>query len=1216
MRILKLRLRNLNSLAGSWEIDFTHPAYADGIFAITGPTGAGKTTILDALCLALYGRTPRLDKVSKGGNEIMSRHQGECFAEVEFSVSNEARRCSWSQHRSRKKADGELQQPKRELSLLTGEILASSVSSVERLVEACTAMDYSQFTRSMLLAQGDFAAFLKASPSERSPILEQITGSVIYSQISTKVHERCKLEKERRQRLQERKDSLRLLSADEEAALRLKLSSLAEEDVRLQAETRRLADALAWLAALAKLRQELEDIGKEQAALAAAQQRFADDAARLARAEQAVLLEGDHASLTALRRQQRDDLHAAELLRRSLSELEAALKAAEARLLSSTDALAAAKDAQEQGRVLISKVREVDFRVQEKRAALAKQDEACAQLRRQNAADSHACQRIEQDVARIQAERQRSADYLAEHAVDERLLTDLTGLCQRLQQLSELAARHEAVALAAAQAEKNAAEAAQLWQLKAEARLSEDKQLAAVKEARSAAESRLAQLLQGRRAEELRHEQNALIKLSNLLAQADALAKELAELHEQQSANKAARSRLADTLHGLRHTCDAARQEEQIRRIEADFAKRVLSMEEQRARLQSGQPCPLCGALAHPYAQGGLPLLHEAELTAQAAASALRQSEEALHKAGTEQARLEQAAQHLAEQLAKQDRAAQELRQQLESCRVSLALAPAQMRLGEIELRLAANHETVQAADALMEQISQLGRMLEQRQAACAHGAQAEAAAAAARDKAQETQQRLFSEGRNLAEDVAAKLWSAQTELAAYGCAALSLHDLSQAAAALTARRDTWQQHQQQHSAAEQQMAGLDTELKVLRAGIEQRNGQLAQAEPLLRRERQEAEQLSAERAALFADKQPEAEAQRLADVVRTAEAAAQQAQAAQQRQAQTLQQQRTLISSREDAAAERRPELARQDEAFAERLRAQGFADEAAWQAAQLAEAERTALRRQAEELSRRQVELGLRQHDRADRLAAEERKQLAADQLPEQLQQQHEEAGRRRTETAQNMGAAQQQLAANERQLGLQSELLRQMEAQNRECLRWRDLDELIGSSDGKKYRNFAQGLTFEQMVLHSNRELARIHSRYLLLRDAQQPLELSVADFEQAGEIRSVKNLSGGESFMVSLALALGLSSMVGGKVESLFLDEGFGTLDDDALDSALARLAELRSEGRLIGVISHVAALKERIACQIEVLPGSGGQSALKGPGVRRLQPVKACPELLS
>ena len=165
MRILQVRFKNLNSLVGEWQIDLMHPAFAsDGIFAITGPTGAGKTTILDAICLALYGRTPRLNKVTKSGNEIMSRQTGECFAEVTFETQTGRYRCHWSQHRARKKPDGELQAPKHEIANAdSGEIFESKLRGVADQIESATGMDFDRFTRSMLLAQGGFAAFLQAA---------------------------------------------------------------------------------------------------------------------------------------------------------------------------------------------------------------------------------------------------------------------------------------------------------------------------------------------------------------------------------------------------------------------------------------------------------------------------------------------------------------------------------------------------------------------------------------------------------------------------------------------------------------------------------------------------------------------------------------------------------------------------------------------------------------------------------------------------------------------------------------------------------------------------------------------------------------------------------------------------------------------------------------------------------------------------------------------
>ena len=142
---------------------------------------------------------------------------------------------------------------------------------------------------------------------------------------------------------------------------------------------------------------------------------------------------------------------------------------------------------------------------------------------------------------------------------------------------------------------------------------------------------------------------------------------------------------------------------------------------------------------------------------------------------------------------------------------------------------------------------------------------------------------------------------------------------------------------------------------------------------------------------------------------------------------------------------------------------------------------------------------------------------------------------------------------------------------------------------------------------MVSHANRQLEKMTDRYLLIRDDEQPLDLNVVDNYQAGEIRSTKNLSGGESFIVSLTLALGLSKMASRKVrvDSLFLDEGFGTLDEEALETALETLSGLQQDGKLIGIISHVSALKERINTQINITPVSGGRSSIAGPGCNKV-----------
>lgn len=237
MRLLAVRLQNLNSLSGTHEVRFDEGALsAAGVFLITGPTGAGKSTLLDAMTLALYGRAARYG--NDRADEMMSRHTAECLAEVDFETKGEKLRATWRLRRARGKADGKLQPVERRLAnAVTGEILAEKSAEMDRLIEERTGLDAQRFLRSVLLAQGQFAAFLKAKPNERAELLEKITGTEIYTELSKLAHETHKAKHEHVLRLKAALGAVTVL--DDEARQRLE-TSFAEAQTsaaRLQGES-------------------------------------------------------------------------------------------------------------------------------------------------------------------------------------------------------------------------------------------------------------------------------------------------------------------------------------------------------------------------------------------------------------------------------------------------------------------------------------------------------------------------------------------------------------------------------------------------------------------------------------------------------------------------------------------------------------------------------------------------------------------------------------------------------------------------------------------------------------------------------------------------------------------------------------------------------------------------------------------------------------------
>jgi len=465
---------------------------------------------------------------------------------------------------------------------------------------------------------------------------------------------------------------------------------------------------------------------------------------------------------------------------------------------------------------------------------------------------------------------------------------------------------------------------------------------------------------------------------------------------------------------------------------------------------------------------------------------------------------------------------------------------------------------------------------------------------------------RLEGESAALRDDRERVLAEVSRAVAEYGFREVVPDKADELLSALTVRRNDYVQRLQTREQLEKGRADVAAERETQRALLAESEKALVDKEQQLRDGISQRDAVVEQRLEQYGERNPDVEEKRLADALRRAGELREAALQEQHRLHAELGGLKGQIDRLTLAIAQRVVQLSGLETAFSLRLIETGFADESAFVQACLPQERFDALLQMADTLRADETALHTRHQDRTEALAVERDKHLT-DRPLELIREENAAVTGRLSSLQQSLGALQQRLQQYAEQQQRHQSRLQAIEIQKVECDRWERLHSLIGSGDGKKFRNFAQGLTFELMVAHANRQLQKMSDRYILVRDGAEPLELNVIDNYQAGEIRSTKNLSGGESFIASLALSLGLSSMASRnvRVDSLFLDEGFGTLDEDALETALETLSGLQQDGKLIGIISHVPALKERIGTQIQVEAGSAGRSSLSGPGCRRI-----------
>jgi exonuclease SbcC len=1138
MKILSLRLKNLNSLKGETHIDFTAPAFADGLFAITGPTGAGKTTLLDAICLALFHRTPRMATLSAAHNPLMTEHTADCLAEVEFESRGQRYRAFWAQRRARDKVDGRLQAPQVELALADGRIITNSIKEKLEETEARTGLDFDRFTRSVLLAQGQFADFLNSSDKDRAELLEQLTGTDIYSDISQRVYQQTEQRKREVEQLQARAGGVQLLPEPERAALQEQAEQLAAQLPPLLAAQQHSREALAW-------RQELDRVQAQlrmaDAGTGAAQQALEEAAPARERLQRAQPAEGAWPAYSHWQQAQR--------------------------------ALAEASEGREQARQRHAGHRELE------RNGLWQ----CLQLARHSVqASNEALHRDQQRFDQLQAIQTGVAAHaqLGEQLPGWRarfiqLQTASQQQTQAQQALGDAAGKH---AQAQAQLQAGEAERAGLASALEQAIAQRDTQAG---QFNAASTGTSLDALRASR-DQLRERYGSLRDLSPLAEKRQMLR---AQIRDEQAQLQQLQAALVDDeqqLSAAQTALVAAKASWDDRQRIATLEQQIMDLAGHRAALEDGQACPLCGATEHPAIEQYRQLDPSA---AQAAASAAEQQH---RQAYEHQQRCEL---QRATRQAELSRVGQQL-QALDGQYLALGNAWAahcaqlQLALGEGDEQTALQAEldaTRAAGTQLSEQVARLAELQTALQAAQQHcneqqlaldrhdtrllGLREALALAAGREQeSREHHAAAVGESERLRERLSADLPGGELP--------------ADSAVWLQQREQEWTQWRQR-----------EAELQQLQQQLVQRRSDAGQADAQGRHWQQrwdDSGHAAAPGPALAAVAEPAA-------ALRQAIAALEQVQQQLQRAAAEAHAAEVLLESR---TQDLRQAETRLDAA----LREHGFANVEALLAARLPPEQRASLQAQQEALAQALADARSRAaqlREREQELQASPRSDADVEQLQRQAQESEAAVAQARDQTTQLRTRLELDQAQRRGLQALQAQIA---EAGTR-LEQWQHLNGLIGSAQGDKFRTFAQGLTLDQLVRLANQHLQRLDGgRYLLAR-AGTGLALSVLDTWQADARRDTRTLSGGESFLVSLALALGLSDLVSHKtrIDSFFLDEGFGSLDPDSLDVALDALDSLNAQGKLIGVISHVDAVKERIPVQIQVRKTRGlGHSTVLSP----------------
>ncbi len=1171
MKILKIYALNINSLKGKTEIDFEEIFKLSPLFAITGPTGAGKSTILDVITCALYGKTARL----KNPSLLISKHCGEGVCEVSFEVKGKIYRSSWMQKKARLKHDGKLQPSKMELAEYDGKIIQTG-TKVPKFIEELTGLDFERFTQSMMLSQGDFDAFLKAKQSDRSVLLERITGTKIYALISQSVYEKFSFYKNEIEIIKKTLENIDLLNSD---ILKQKEESLSKNKKlkkELDKNLNKLMDEINWVKTLLKLKKDYKNLTLGFDEISKIKKDKKDDFLILNLANRALNVAVVFTKKTSLLKTFENDSVSLKSLTKELEDtkIEINKKIELFEFIKIEE-----KEAEEKFESEFEKLK--SRRVIETEKAMLEKNHN--ELKDNLKADKNILIELEKnllDIAlkqnREKIEIEKSELYLKKNINDKELSQTLDATFENLNKyhkqkqklelieiekidlakdnekneilLNEMKKNIETLEIESKTCDENYANEERLSQTDEEDELIFQKQIREILEYKKLIDKKT--LEENKSLENLKKQTILIEKIRSEKEQIDEYEKHL------------------DTL-------QSKKTQELL----------VQKYEEDRKRLKKGEECFLCGSTNHPFSKMQTSLSNTEDLIKEYMDKSSKKQEQ-LKELERGEIRFKTIVENSQEEISKLD--------------LQLVVFPDFKGVAGLQNR----------ADIANEKISSIKKRREKKVELLK---KKESTNIKLKDNIHKFNEKNIADIekkaklKQLKESEKIYQENIKTLIKELKSGGIRFDNVSQEVEfeQLKVRSELYVKHRKSLELLSLLKQDLEIEKKECETKMLSLKNKIKTDDEKILLQVKELKDLDIKKISILNvlnldsyEKEIRDRFSHIKDKVQDASSKLNELKIKNIEKTKQIDTLKIKVSTCEKSILKTTNE-------FEKLLDQNSFKTIKEFENALLDSEEKDKLSASCKKIEDEFNSINTLKHE-TNRQLDKHKKVMVCEKPLEELEE-------KQALYRQEVDLLQVEIGKDEKELEINSKNenrfkgeIKTLKKTEEDFSIWVKLQELIGSSDGNKFAKFAQGITLDQLIHLANRHLKILTSRYSLIRseDEKQQLEIEVIDAFQGDVNRLVSTLSGGESFIVSLALALGLSELASQKIaiDSLFLDEGFGTLDEDSLETALNALALLQSGGKMVGVISHVEALKQRISTEIKVVPNGDGTSRVIVPRV--------------